>query len=298
MPVLRTPDDRFEKLPDYPFEANYIDVDVLRMHYVDEGAGENVILCLHGEPSWSFLYRHMIPILAEDNRVIAPDLIGFGKSDKPSELEDYSFHMHYEALKTFVESLELTNITLVCQDWGGILGLTLATNLPGRFARLVIMNTGLPTGDIEPGEGFMQWRNFAESVGRGLVVSQLFGLTIQDESHKTPEILAAYEAPFPDERYKAGVVTFPLLVPLKPDDPGAAELREARTKLSQWQKPALVMFSDSDPVTANGDRFFRKIIPTAKDQPEITIKGAGHFLQEEKGEEIAQRILDFIARTG
>jgi haloalkane dehalogenase len=300
MPTIRTPETNFENLPDFPFPPNYTDVldgDV-RMHYLDEGWSDGeVILCLHGEPSWSFLYRHMIPILAEEYRVVAPDLIGFGRSDKFTELDEYSFQMHYQSLVDFLEALDLQNITLVCQDWGGILGLTLAANEADRFKRLVIMNTGLPTGDIDMGEGFMQWRNFAIRTGRSLVVSKLFEMSLANTDNVTPDVLAAYDAPFPDETYKAGVATFPALIPLKEDDPGAAELREARTKLSQWQKPALVMFSDSDPVTHNGDKFFRKLIPTAKDQPEITIKGAGHFLQEEKGQEIAQHIVEFVKRT-
>lgn len=297
MPVIRTPDERFQNLPDYPFPPHYVEVNGLRMHYVDEGAGDNIILCLHGEPSWSFLYRHMIPPLAAHHRVIAPDLIGFGRSDKFTEIEEYSYHMHYGMVKGFVEALDLRNITLVCQDWGGILGLPLATEQPERFARLVIMNTGLTTGDLPMSAGFMQWRDFAARVGRSLMVDKLFELSIVRDAHKTPEILAAYEAPFPDETYKAGAAAFPLLIPLNVDDPGAAEQREAREQLRNWYKPALVMFSDSDPVTSGADRFFRKLIPSASEHPEITIKGAGHFLQEEGGPEIARHILDFIART-
>jgi len=297
MAIIRTSDERFENLPGYPFAPHYVEVNEVRMHYVDEGAGAETILCLHGEPSWSYLYRHMIPILAGVGRVIAPDLIGFGKSDKYTELEDYSVQMHYDSLVGFVHALDLTNITLVCQDWGGILGLPIATSLPERFARLVIMNTGLPTGDLPMSEGFMQWRNFAERTGREMRVDKLFELSVVTPGHLTPEIAAAYEAPFPSGDYKAGAAAFPLLIPLKEDDPGAALFRETREKLKSWTKPALVMFSDSDPVTGGGDRFFRKIIPTAKDQPEITIQGAGHFLQEEKGEEIAGHIADFMGRT-
>lgn len=299
MPIISAPEGRFDNLPDYSFAPHFVAVgDGLKMHYVDEGAGDEVILCLHGQPSWSFLYRHMIPILAEKYRVIAPDLIGFGKSDKYTELDEYSYDMHYTALNNFIKALDLTNITLICQDWGGVLGLPMASvEQPERFSRLVIMNTGLPTGDVRQPEAFHQWREMVAKTGRKLDVGRVFEMSIMQDDHKTPEILAAYSAPFPDEQHKAGAATFPLLVPVNVDDPGAAKLREAREALKTWDKPALVMFSDMDPITGGGERFFRKIIPTAKDQPEITIHGAGHFLQEEGGVEIAGHVLDFIARS-
>lgn len=274
---------------------HYVEVNELRVHYVDQGEGE-IILCLHGEPSWSFLYRKMIPPLAANHRVIAMDFIGFGKSDKLTEREAYSFQMHHDILVSFIEALALDRITLVGQDWGGEIGLPVATEISGQFARLVIMNTGLPTGDEPMGEGFLRWRQFAErtpdmSIGRIIRTSAVHPDSI------TPEVVAAYDAPFPDASYKAGAAAWPLLVPIHPNDPGAAEMRQARQALSKWDKPVLVMFSDGDPVTQGGDKFFRRLIPTAKDQPEIVIKGAGHFLQEEKGEEIARHILDFIDRT-
>lgn len=294
MPVIRTPEERFKDLPGFPFQPHYLDMDGLRIHYLDEGEGQ-VILCLHGEPSWSFLYRKMIPILSSEHRVLAMDFVGFGRSDKFTERSEYTFQMHHDTIINFIRALKLEQITLVVQDWGGLLGLTVASEMPELFARLVIMNTGLPTGDEPMGKGFMRWREFASN-SPDLPV----GLVIQNgtaERTLKPEIVAAYESPFPDVSYKAGAMIFPLLVPLSPDDPGAAEMRKAREVFSRWQKPVLVMFSDKDPITRGGDLFFRSLIPSAKDQPEIVIHDAGHFLQEDKGVEIAQHIVDFIART-
>ncbi|WP_420629901.1 haloalkane dehalogenase [Candidatus Leptofilum sp.] len=294
MEIIRTPDDRFENLPDFPFTPNYVEVNGLRLHYVDEGEGE-VILCLHGEPSWAYLYRKMIPPLAAQHRVVVPDLVGFGRSDKYTDPDAYSFQMHRDVLVGFIEALDLWGITAVVQDWGGLLGLTIATQLPERFARLVIMNTGLPTGMFPMPEAFMQWRAAAERFGNRLPVGRVIQGGTVTEVPK--EVLAAYEAPFPDASYKAGAAVFPLLIPLKPDDPGAAEMSRAQRQLTRWTKPALVMFSDGDPITQGGDALFRRAIPGTQGQPEITIEGAGHFLQEDKGEEIAEHILDFMERT-
>ncbi len=294
MPVIRTPEERFKDLRDFPFQPHYLNMDGLRIHYLDEGEGQ-IILCLHGEPSWSYLYRKMIPILSSQHRVLAMDFVGFGRSDKFTERSEYSFQMHHDTIINFIRALELEQITLVVQDWGGLLGLTVASEMPELFARLVIMNTGLPTGDEPMGKGFMRWREFASN-SPDLPV----GLVIQNgtaERALKQEIVAAYESPFPDVSYKAGAMIFPLLVPLSPDDPGAAEMRKAKEVFSRWQKPVLVMFSDKDPITRGGDLFFRSLLPSAKDQPEIVIHDAGHFLQEDKGEEIAQHIVDFIART-
>ncbi len=295
MPILRTPEERFLNLPGFPFKPNYTEIFGARVHYLDEGSGEP-ILCLHGEPSWSYLYRKMIPVLAKKYRALAPDFIGFGRSDKFSEVSDYTYQMHRDTIIKFIEAIKLEGITLVVQDWGGLIGLRVATMLPEKIARLVIMNTGLPTGEHPMPEPFMKWRNFVEKtpdlpIGMIFRNSTFFGKQISDR------VIAGYQAPFPDSSYQAGARAFPLMVPIKLDDPAAAELRKARDGMMKWNKPALVMFSDQDPITRGADKLFRAWIPTAKDQPEIVIKDAGHFLQEDKGEEIAGHILEFIERT-
>lgn len=296
MEILRTPEERFSDLPGYSFEPHYVEVDGLRIHYVDEGPRDaEPVLMMHGEPSWSYLYRKMIPVItAAGYRAIAPDLVGFGRSDKPARREDYTYQRHVDWMRGFLEALDLKGITLVGQDWGGLIGLRLAAEHEERFARIVAANTGLPTGDITLGEAFLRWQRYSQSVPvfhaggivKGGCVSEL-----------SAEVIAAYDAPFPDDSYKAGARQFPLLVPTTPDDPAAVPNRKAWEVLSRWEKPFLTAFSDSDPVTRGADRLFRQVIPGAKDQPHTTIAGAGHFLQEDKGEELARVVVDFIGGT-
>jgi haloalkane dehalogenase len=294
--VIRTPDERFANLPGYNFKPHYVEVQGLRMHYVDEGPpSAPPVLLLHGEPSWSYLYRKMIPILtAAGHRVIAPDFIGFGRSDKPVRREDYTYQLHVDTLASLLRQLKLREITLVCQDWGGLIGLRVAAENPDRFARIVAANTGLPTGDRPPGEAFMRWQQFSQTV-KDFNIGNLIKQASRTEM--PPEVVAAYNAPFPDDRYKAGARVFPMLVPTKPDDPASAANRKAWEVLRRWEKPFLTAFSDGDAITRGGEVVFQQQAPGAKGQPHVTIKGAGHFLQEDKGEELARVVVDFIART-
>ena len=302
MKILRTPDRRFDRLPDFPFAPHYVDLPVtgeasrLRMHHLDEGpADAPVVLMMHGEPSWSFLYRKMIPpVAAAGFRVVAPDLIGFGRSDKPADRADYTYQRHMDWVHGFVDALDLTGITLVCQDWGGLLGLRLVAEQPGRFARVVAANTFLPTGDTPMGPAFLAWRQFSQEVPELPVGGILTGGCAVDLG---PGVREAYDAPFPDESYKAGARQFPTLVPHTPDDPAAPANRRAWDALSRFEKPFLCAFSDLDPVTAGYDRTLIGHVPGARGQSHTTIHGAGHFLQEDRGPELAQVVLDFIRAT-
>jgi haloalkane dehalogenase len=302
MKVLRTPDERFKSLKDFPFEPKYAEVPDgdggrLRIHYVDEGPPNgSAVLLMHGEPSWSFLYRKMIPIfLSAGYRAVAPDLIGFGRSDKPADRNDYTYNRHVEWMTAWLEQVDLKGVTLVCQDWGGLVGLRLLAGRPERFARVVTANTGLPTGDFPLSEAFLQWRRFSVESPEFNVAAIINMGTLSDLSEET---LAAYDAPFPDETYKEGARIFPSLVPISPDDPAAQANRQAWEVLSQFEKPFLTSFSDGDPITRGGEQIFQKRVPGAKDQPHTIIKGGGHFLQEDRGEEFAQVVIDFMIKTG
>jgi haloalkane dehalogenase len=298
MKALRTPDERFSDLPGYPFRPNYTNVGQgLRMHYVDEGPRDaDPVVMFHGEPSWSFLYRKMIPVIvAAGLRAIAPDLIGFGRSDKPVERADYSYQSHVDWMHAFLRSLDLKNVTFVGQDWGGLIGLRCVAEAPERFDRVVAANTGLPTGEQDLGDAFRAWRKFSQEtpdfpVGR--IVAGGCATKVADD------VIAAYDAPFPADEYKAGARQFPMLVPASPDDPAAPANRKAWLALERWEKPFLTAFSDSDPITRGADEAMRDRIPGAKAQQHTTIVGGGHFLQEDKGEELAEVVVRFARDTG
>jgi haloalkane dehalogenase len=296
MEALRTPDERFANLPGYNFAPHYADIGGLRMHYIDEGPRDaQPVLMLHGEPSWAYLYRKMVPVItAAGLRAVAPDLIGFGRSDKPVSQDDYTYAAHVAWIASLLEQIDLRGITLVCQDWGGLIGLRVAAEHPDRFARIVAANTFLPTGDNPPGEAFLRWQEFSQKAPALPIGNIVNGGCTTDLS---PEIIAAYDAPFPEERYKAGARKFPLLVPTRPDDPASADNRKAWDVLSKWEKPFLCAFGDADPITRGGDRAFQSMVPGAKGQPHTTIAGGGHFIQEDRGEELAKVVVDFIQRT-
>jgi haloalkane dehalogenase len=301
MDTLRTPDDRFASLPGYPFAPHYVDIDdgeggVLRVHYVDEGpSGAAPVLLMHGEPSWSFLYRTMIPILVEAGlRAVAPDLIGFGRSDKPSRRTDYTYQRHVDWMAGWLDAVDLRGATLVGQDWGGLIGLRLVAEHPERFDRVVAANTFLPTGDRHPGDAFLAWQRFSQETPDFTVGKIVNGGCTTD---LTPEVVAAYDAPFPDESYKEGARQFPLLVPISPDDPAAGPNRDAWEVLRGWTKPFLCAFSDQDPITRGADKVLRAEIPGCEGQPHAVISGGGHFLQEDRGEHLAGVVVDFVRTT-
>jgi haloalkane dehalogenase len=302
METLRTPDDRFDGLPDFSFAPHYVEIDdgeggSLRVHYLDEGPPDApVVLMMHGEPSWCFLYRKMIPVVvAAGFRVVAPDLVGFGRSDKPTSRDDYTYARHVEWMRsTLFDRLDLRDVNLVCQDWGGLIGLRLVAEHPERFARVVAANTFLPTGDRSPGDAFLRWQQFSQTVDDFAVG---FIVNTGCATDLAPEVVAAYDAPFPDDRYKAGARQFPMLVPTRPDDPAAAANTAAWASLATFDKPFLTAFSDLDPIMAGSDRPFLEVVPGTAGQPHTTIEGGSHFLQEDRGEALAHVVVDFLRST-
>jgi haloalkane dehalogenase len=286
MDIFRTPDERFENLSGYAFEPHYVEVDGLRLHHLDEGSGQTV-LCFHGEPDWSYLYRHMLTALvAAGHRVVCPDLVGFGRSDKPTDQHWYTYERHVDFTTRHLEQIELQDVTVVVQDWGGPIGLRWAVEHAEQVGRLVIMNTGLFAGRVS--KGFMAWREFAErtpDMPIGRIMQSATSTELGDE------VIAGYEAPFPTPESKAGAQRFPLLVPLSETDPGVSELLAVKDELSRWTKPALVAFSDLDPVfpyPQSGEQF-TNLIPSAGEQ--VRIEGAAHFLQEDRGPQIVEAML-------
>ncbi|MBV8970892.1 MAG: haloalkane dehalogenase [Sphingomonadaceae bacterium] len=295
MQVLRTPDERFEGLQDYPFAPHYAEVragdgTALRLHYVDEGPRDAApVLLMHGEPTWSYLYRRFVPpLVAAGRRVVAPDLIGFGRSDKPTRREDYTYEGHVDWMTQWLTGLDLTNITLFCQDWGGLIGLRLVAAMPDRFARLVVGNTGLPIG-TGWSDGFAAWLKFSQEVPVFHVGGIVKGGCVRQLS---AEEIAAYDAPFPDETFKAGARQFPVLVPITPEHASVAENKAAWAELARFDRPVVTCFSDSDAVTRGGEKPFIERVPGAKGQPHRIIAGAGHFLQEDKPDELVNLILE------
>jgi haloalkane dehalogenase len=298
--ILRTPEERFEGLPGYGWEPRYAQVHAdgpsLRMAYLDEGPRHaRPVLLLHGEPSWSYLYRGMIPpLLGAGLRTIVPDLIGFGRSDKPGQLDDYTYERHVQWLTALVvDHLDLQDAILFCQDWGGLLGLRLVGEHPHRFAAVVASNTMLPTGDHDPGDAFRAWREFSRTAERFEIGRIVNGGTARELEEGE---IAAYDAPFPDDRFKAGARQFPTLVPITPDDPAAPANRSAWEVLKGWEKPFVCAFGDSDPITRGADAVLRRLIPGAADQPHVTLENVAHFSQEDAPEQLARVVLELAER--
>ncbi|MFO7926253.1 MAG: haloalkane dehalogenase [Halobacteriota archaeon] len=297
MSLVRTPDERFEHLPEYDFPYDRVTVtdDGAEMAYVDVlGDGAETFLCLHGEPTWGFLYRKMIPRLRDRGRVVVPDFLGFGRSDKYTEGDEYGFEMHYETLRRFVETLALDGVTLVCQDWGGLLGLPFAvSDQPGRFDRIVAMNALLTDGKTDLPDVWHRFKDVVVSADDLDVARVVDGGCVSELSDGA---IAGYNAPFPDEASKAGAYVWPPMVPQTPDMPGADRHARLRGDLAAWEKPFFALFSDSDPITNRFRDLFRELVPTAMDAPDVWVEDAGHFLQEDAGEVCADRIVEFVDR--
>jgi len=302
MQTVRTPEERFATLPDFPYEPRYVTIDdldggTLRVAYVDAGPPDaDPVLLLHGEPTWGYLYRHMIPpLVAAGHRVVVPDLVGFGRSDKPTAVSDYTYARHVAWMRqVLVDRLQLHHITLFGQDWGGLIGLRVLASAPDRFDRVVLGNTGLPTGQGKASDAFLAWQRFSQTTERFPVGAIVKGGCL---TALTPEVIAAYDAPFPDDRYLAGARIFPSLVPTSPDDPASADNAAAWRVLERFERPFLLAYSDGDPVTKGGDAPFRAKVPGAQGREHVTIEGGGHFLQEDRGEQLASVIIQFIGET-
>jgi haloalkane dehalogenase len=289
--VLRTPDERFQNLPGFGYELQYVEIEGLRMAYVEAGAG-NPILMLHGEPTWGYLYRHMIPPLEASGRVIVPDLIGFGRSDKPVEKAAYTYRSQARRVRKFIEALNLQEITLVCQDWGGLLGLRVLSEIPDRFTRVVVMNTGLPCGEPQTAT-FLDWRRFSQSQPY-LEAGQLLGRLVTRRKLSQQES-AAYDAPFPGPEYQAGALAFPTLVPIRADQLASYENRNAAARLSKLKIPTFMIWGEQDGVSAVWEPQLRKLLRPS--EATIMIKDAGHFIQEDAGSEVAEHIASWLARS-
>jgi haloalkane dehalogenase len=289
--VLRTPDERFASLPDFPYEPHYVEVEGLRMAYVEHGTGDPILM-LHGEPTWGYLYRHMIPTLSKTGRVIVPDLIGFGRSDKPVADNAYSYKAYVRWMRKFIQELDLQRITLVCQDWGGLIGLRVVSQMPERFSRLVPMNTGIPDGTF-PGGAFMQWRRLSQRLPE-MDLPAMIKQTIRSRTLTDAEA-AAYGAPFPSVEYQTAALLFPRLVPTRPDHPGAYDNRVAIEVLRTLDLPVLLPWAGGDPITRGGEGGMRLIFRNCASP--LPIATAGHFIQEDAGKEVAQHILEWMAST-
>jgi len=288
MGVYRTPESRFDRLPDFDFQPNYLDQDGLRMHYLDEGEGDPVLL-LHGEPTWSFLYRKMIPPLARVARCIAPDYFGFGRSDKPTERAWYSYERHVASIARLAEQLDLRRITLVVQDWGGPVGFRFAVENPERVTKIVVMNTGI--GARAPNDEWLRFQSFMRRVGTEIVAGQLIRLSLVQPT--TDEIIAAYDAPFPVPESRIGIVQFPELVATSAEHPSAPAMLVVRDRLREFDRPALVLFGDSDPIfSRRAAEVMAELLPNAELDPPV--EGAGHFLQEDRGEHLGERIAAWL----
>jgi len=294
METVQAPESAFDDVPNFDYDPQFVDTGEVEMAYVETGSGDETFLCLHGEPTWGFLYRKMMPGLAERGRVVVPDLPGFGRSEKFTEQDDYTYERLFDAVESFITELDLEDVTLVCQDWGGLLGLPVAAANPDRFARLVPMNTGIPTGHGGMPDVWHDFREMMETAPDLDVGRVVAGGCATDLSE---EVVDAYRAPFPDEDHLAGARTLPGMVPLDPDDEAAGYMQEARERFADWQKPVFVLFADSDPITKPARDDVASVFPTADDQPETWIEGAAHFLQEDAGERVAEEIVKFVDRT-